>query len=241
MTGAMAVQRGCGRRIKGGIYLECGMSPFGSPVEHFLCDPPARIPDGLPLAHLGINWLERGGVWHVVDWVGSSHYLNVADFVEEVRRFGLSRRIPRSAPLERLTADSRILLVHSRAILVRAAERRPHGGPGRYLCPCEHTETMLKHQIGGLRETCAGQWWEDVVGGEPLTDRSAEVVRRMSSFEYQAKRWVGPQEPAMEYLPGIFASFPAHRLVVVRDGANGHAMARAKAQQANIPVEEVDE
>lgn len=138
MNGAVPVARGCGTRVAGGIYAECGTSENGLPVEAFIMDPPEAIPEHLHLAPQGVAWVERRGVWHLVDWVGSEHYPNVADFIEECRRYGLSRRVPRTAPFERLTPASRILLVHARAIITNGAAYRPKDG-APYSCPMAAT------------------------------------------------------------------------------------------------------
>jgi hypothetical protein len=95
------------------------MGPGGRPVEDFLFCPPTRLEELAKwtgeLAHLGVKLVQVGSVWHIFDWVGSQHYPNVADFVEEVRRFGLSRRLPKTLDFSKLTAESRIFLVHDRA------------------------------------------------------------------------------------------------------------------------------
>jgi hypothetical protein len=96
--------RGCGTRVKGGIYAECKLSPFGMPIEHFLIDPPNPIPDDLGLTPVGVKLFERDGVFHILDWVGSAHYKNVADFIEETRNFGASRRLSKSTDFSKLTA-----------------------------------------------------------------------------------------------------------------------------------------
>ena len=46
---AIPVERGCGEREPGGVYAECGLSPYGSPLEHFLIDPPMPLPEGVDL------------------------------------------------------------------------------------------------------------------------------------------------------------------------------------------------
>ena len=80
-TGAIAVRRGCGTRKKGGIYFETGLGSYGKPLEHFIIDPPILVNDW-SLSPLGVQLVERDGVTHIVDWVGSEHYPNVADYLE---------------------------------------------------------------------------------------------------------------------------------------------------------------
>lgn len=260
MSGAHAVRRGCGRRVAGGVYAEVGLSPDGLPIEAFLMDPPVEIPEHLHLAPQGVAWVERAGVWHLVDWVGSQHYPNVADFIEEARRFGLSRRVPKNAPFERLTPASRILLVHARAMLPGDAMRayRP-AADAPHPCPLEVLQRMggadplrprslvddvkvAAHRHG--ETLCAGVWWEDVEGGTPNEEHPRMVWRQMPSFAYQglARPADIPAELEVCYEPGFFASFPLSRLAVVRDQAAGsHVLATEAARRSGLTVEEVDE
>src|SRR5919204_591068 len=140
-TAAIAsLPRGCGTRVRGAAYWECGLDPDGATIEEFLIDCPSLIPSGLSVAPRGVTTIEVGGVTHVVDWVGSEHYLNVSDFVSEVSRLGLSRRLPSTLDFSKITPASRILLIHARARVENASLygpfRCPKGfhdhGPG---CP----------------------------------------------------------------------------------------------------------
>lgn len=252
MSTTVPVARGCGKRQQGGIYMECGMSPYGMPVEHFLLDPPVPTDAALNLATQGIDWVERDGTWHVIDWVGQSHYPNVADFVEEVRRFGLSRRIPKNEDFSRLTTASRIILVHARAILVPATFKRYRpSDDAPFTCPKrvlfkegQKVPPFIKEHESGAPHLCAGVWWEDVKGGDPDKSVGGEVdsrfiIRTMPSFRYGAR--TAPLDVTPEYTAGMFASFPISNLAVVRAADGSHVEAAAKASRANIPIEEVQE
>ncbi len=139
---AIPVARGCAPRKSGGVYFECGFSPSGQPVEHFLCDPPVLV-DDWHLSPVGVQLIERNGVTHIVDWVGSMHYPNVADFIEEVRRFGLSRRLSSKLDFSRITPQTRILLVHQRAYVDNFEEYQtwscPKHLPGHAVDVLPHT------------------------------------------------------------------------------------------------------
>lgn len=215
---ALAVERGCGRRVRGGLYWECGLGPGGTPVEDFLIDPPTPLPPGLRVSARGVTPLVADGVTHLIDWVGAEHYPNVADFVEEVRRFGLSRRLPITLDTAALTPASRLLLVHARARVVNA------GRYGPFPCP---TGTHAPGTDG-----CAGVWGEDVEGGTPRGgDDPRAVTRTRPSFRYDA--WKRPDGVTPDYEPALFASFPASRLVVV---AGGDGRAAAAAATAGLPT-----
>ncbi|MBI2060705.1 MAG: hypothetical protein HYT87_13120 [Nitrospirae bacterium] len=119
MARALAVPRGCGSRKGGGIYLETGMSPYGTPIEELLIDPPLSEKDGGSpnwfRPHRSPILFEKDGAWHVLIWVGKEFYESVWDFIEEVRVAGVSRRVPEHLDFSKLTAKSRMFFVHPTA------------------------------------------------------------------------------------------------------------------------------
>ncbi len=246
---ALPIRRGCGRRVRGGIYLEVGLGPGGRPVEDFLIDPPLKLgPEALTalgVHPVGVSLVERQGATHVLDWVGSEHYPNVADFVEEVRVAGLSRRLSRSLDFSRLGPGSRILLIHARAWIDNAQEYyrslaegapRPYQQPGARRCP----RRLPGHDNWSNPPTmCAQLWWQDVAGGHPVDDNPFRgprtTVREMPAFSYLGLR--PPDGVEARYTPAIFASFPVSRLVVISDPAGGHEEPLRAASRAHLPVE----
>jgi hypothetical protein len=200
------------------------MSPDGTPIEEFLIDVPTLIPPGLAIAPHGVSLIEFGGVTHVVDWIGAEHYHNVLDFVAEVERFGLSRRLPSTLDFARLMPASRILLVHARARVENASLYGP------FPCP------KSLHEPGS--DACIGAWWEDVEGGAPVPGSSdpRAVRRSMPSFTYHAH--CRPEAITPRYVPGFFASFPASRLALVK---GGHEKTLVAVLKSRLPVAEVDE
>jgi hypothetical protein len=163
-------KRGCGTRVAGGVYAECGTSPFGEPVEYFLVEPWGKADAAaLGLSSIGVKVIENPetGVSHVFDIVGQEHYRNVADFIEETRVLGVSRRLPKTLDFSKLTADSRLVLLHRRAWIGYAKEhfdaRRDEGLPN--VCP-KHCEYHIADFI--QPRFCASLWWEDVEGGDLL-------------------------------------------------------------------------
>jgi len=96
-----AAGRGCGRKRKeGGLYASMGLGEDGIHLSNFMLDPPVPFLNGEPFqgVHEAPEYITTG--WdtdeHLVlmDWVGEGGYATVPDFIEEVRRFGMSRRIP---------------------------------------------------------------------------------------------------------------------------------------------------
>lgn len=106
--------RGCGKRTAGGLYVCCGLSPDGSPLENFIVDPPIPYTGDRFRAPLVI---EREGKKHLMLWVGNEYYPFCSDFIEEVRKYGASKRVPNNFSIEELEEGSMLLLVHPKAIM----------------------------------------------------------------------------------------------------------------------------
>lgn len=243
--------RGCGdSRTEDGVYLELGLSPFGMPLEHFLVDPPQPWDPELPLPAQGVGAIKRNGVWHIVDRVGREYYPNPADFYEEVRRMGLSRRVPHNfsavdpetgatVGFEAITEETRILLVHDRAIIknspafIEAADRTA------WECPKQIIEHHWTHpRVSSEPATCcAGCWWSNLTEGiepsDPTQPTSRNVTRTMPGFEYFGMR--PPEGVTAEYGgPALFLSLPISRIAVVNGERAGERLERVAA--AHLPT-----
>lgn len=75
-------ERGCGKRVPGGLYLCVGLAPWGKPLETFVVDPPRpwiygafRSPILVPNSTSGVN--------DCLMWVGAESYPYAPDFLEE--------------------------------------------------------------------------------------------------------------------------------------------------------------
>lgn len=246
------VARGCGAsRTVGAIYAECPLSARGLSLEYCLVDPPIPVDcKELGITQVGVKLVERNGVWHIMDWVGSAHYNNVADYVEEVRRFGLSRRLATNLDFKKLTSQSRILLLHSRAYIYNYDEYKNcepdveelEGLVPYPVCP----RNLPQHKRPEMSTMCARLWYQDVTGGDinaspdDTEGRLRRVIRKMPSFQYFAL--TAPEGVKPNYKVAIFASFPIANLAVVKDEENGlHNRSLAFAKEARIPVKLVDE
>lgn len=139
--GALSGLRACGFRETGGLYLEVGIGWNGKPVSDFIVDPPRLVhpQKGFPLPAQGMGIImDPHGVWHLIDRVGICHYPYPADFVEEAKVLGVSRRTQKGMALlmlhgkpvpkgtkgaepvsvfKLLTKESRLILVHDRAFI----------------------------------------------------------------------------------------------------------------------------
>ena len=149
-------RRGCGTRQPGGAYLAVPLGPGGSPVETFLVDPPVAVDAvSLGLSAVGVTLVQRYGATHVLDVVGHEYYPTVAGFVEQARRLGVSRRVSKTTAFSRLNPDSRLLLVHPRALIANAPEF-----PASTRCPCGIDEHLAKRFSG----MCARLWFQEPLG-----------------------------------------------------------------------------
>lgn len=228
MSHTKASARGCGKsRTEGGIYMETAMGPDGTPFEEFIIDPPIVADFGaLGVSPRGVSLVpDDKGIYHVFDWVGSQHYPNVADFIEETRRLGPSRRLPRTLEFEKITPESRMVLIHARAHIDNASDFYRETP---WECPKGHQE-----HGPSKNEMCAGLWWQDV---EPThlsrVEREAmeaagirAFTRTMPAFEYQAM--TAPPDTLGLYRPAMFLALPITNLSVVKssdDALQGSAL-----------------
>jgi hypothetical protein len=218
-------RRGCGYRLAGGLYAETLLGATGNPVEDFLVDPPLPInPAAYGLAPVGTTTFERDGARYLLDWVGETHYPNVADFIEETRALGLSRRIGAGVTLTNFQPGrSRILLVHRKAIL---------DSPASFLrtwCP----KQIDDHEHNALA-SCAGLWWHDVVG-------AVDEVRTLPCGVSYRIRNPALTPVEQHYSPGVFASFPITQLAIVRDPrGHRHEPVQRRLDAAQLPYTVVE-
>jgi len=248
------VVRGCGRRQKGGTYITIPTGERGVPLDDFLPCPPRPVDaERLRIEPIGVQLIDVGGVTHVFDWVGSTHYPNVADMIAEMRRYGVSRRIATNTDFSRLSKASKLFLLHARALIRNAGqlrsilrddvvERRPEATGWSPLagCPARRMEHMAIPVEGPQPdEMCQALYWEDVEGGETVLDPQVpwrSVDRTVGSTTYRARR--RPDGFTPDYQLGIFAILPIHHLTVINDPEGGrHIAALERARRSGLPVE----
>lgn len=261
---AAAVRRGCGTRQAGAIYMEVGIGSVGRPLNDFLVDSPMRV-DQLPnVKPVGVTFIERDGATHVIDWIGSVHYPNVADFIEEVRRFGLSRRIASRAEFSQLQPGSRILCVHALAWQSPEAQAKHYDVLPE---PLDYRVCITDREDHGRGSNgpCLTGVYLDVQDGTPLNPEPDETFtvagrslmataplssppddgvyltsRSLPSFTYTAIR--NPPLPKDAYRPAIFLSLPISGLTVVEHPDEAmFSDIHARATRSGLEVEVVPE
>lgn len=225
MSGAIPVQRGCGTRNEGAIYAEVGVSEHGLPLEDFLIDPPVILDSALGVSPIGVTLITANDngqiVYHVADWIGANNYPNIWDFLGEARNFGISRRLPKSLDFSKLSAKSRLLCIHSRAVVLNSVQysgnsRERFGewaGDDFTLAPKDLPKGVTWEKDGflyggwicpkGLAShepqhfpvpCCAGVWGQDITDSTPLTDAEREAY----SFQGQVTTVDGAIYPATD-------------------------------------------
>lgn len=113
MNTTLPCVRGCGTRHTGGIYLCLGVGGTLT-VEDLILDPAREWLGGW---QRGFKLFEVNGIYHVAIFVGEGFYKSLWDFVEETRRFGVSRRVAPTFPIDMLTPGrSRMYMIHRKAI-----------------------------------------------------------------------------------------------------------------------------
>lgn len=253
------VKRGCGEsRDRGGVYAEVGFSAYGSPLENFLFDPIPRFEKdrwGLsPRSPLLIQG--SGGIWHVYDWIGKSGYPNTSDCLEEIRRFGLSRKLELTAEqYNKLTITSRIILVVPNAwinpALLAMTYEHPEWSPGNMgrvgykwsRCPAGN------HDLKETTATCAGWLWRQAIWNvkkypDPELDADGFCRVEMPAFNYSARR---APDGFLDASPDLFdagmvAAFRIGRLAVVADPVgNTHLEKMDRLKDCEIRVDLTEE
>jgi len=153
------VLRGCGARVEGGLYLTAASSPFGCSVECFLYDPP--IPwKGPKVLRAPLLHRDKRGIYHVVMSVGKKFYPSPVDFIEEVRRLGLSKRVPADFDFTKLTPGlSKIILVHPRAIPLFEFKAEYDCPRKRCWCGLGRIPASMAHPHRDGDPRCIGALW----------------------------------------------------------------------------------
>lgn len=254
--------RGCGAsRVKGGVYAEVKLGDRGVPLERFLACPPVPVDaEELRLEPRGVQLIQRPGsdIYDIYDWVGSEHYPNVADIIEEGRHLGFSRRLPRNLDFAKLSRASRLVLLHNKAVIDNAAplmrairhEHAASGGGGKTVllhrpCPRNHD----RHGLNDLAaipegESCLRLAYDVVEGGEVVLDPKVPwrtVTRTIGETTYIARR---TPDIELQTRLGIFAVLPLGGIAVVDDpdDPEGTAESMRRARKARgLDVTKEDE
>jgi len=230
--------RGCGTRTPGGTYLVCTTSPSGLPVEYFVVDPPISMdtkPFRSPILH------EQNGTCHVIIWIGEKFYPSAVDFIEEARIQGVSRRIPNTFPLEKLTANSKMILIHPRATSPNFVQLVENSQLPEHKCKHYNKLTRKPQPIpshDNYKEFC---FWHLYY---TLAKTETETKRTIGNTHYHVPfcKEIAEIIDRINYKPAVFATFPIHKIEHIRD-RDGKVNPEfiKKTENIKIPVEVVNE
>lgn len=265
---ALSGKRACGEtRSEASVYAEFGFGSGGAPLEEYLFDPPMRVdqafgPD-FQLPNRGVVVVERKGVAHIVDRVGSGNYPDPAFYLEEVRHLGLSRKVPRNLDFARFTTKSLDLLVHDLGWIQNWTDwvlgscstcKGAEDVIQAWGCP----KKLASHSPANFRDEaalgpdgghpCSGLWWENSQWVPPGKSRKDVDKQREQGIRehtvtlpcgktYPA-RWSPAAAKLSEFHPALIARFPisCFCLVQARDGS--HADLREALSGCSVPVAE---
>lgn len=210
-----------------------------------LCPPVPFDPGALGVSAIGQHLVTTGiggaVARHVIDIIGAGDYPNVADFLEEGRRYGFSRKFSPLFPYAELEPGSRLLIAHPRGW--PKAFRQYHTPPdGSAFGGCRKALPDRPHDLA----PCCGCWYDDVrcapedQGPELPSSDGRAITRTMPAFTYVARR--PPEGVETTYTHAIVAVLPITRFVVVRDPEEGTHNERVEhLAKAGIHADLVDE
>lgn len=189
-------------------------------------------------------------VTHVFDIVGQEYYPNVADFIEEARRMGVSRRLELEDKRQyaRLTPRSRLFLLHGKAVIENGSARYNKMSQVELMrmyragCPQDrHTLTAATKQnkwlpIGDstLKPACSCLHWHVIEQGESL-HADGFTQRNLKAGAYRG--YSIPDKFTPKFSLGIFAVFPLVALHVIDpDGSYKEKTKRAEASTIDVEI-----
>ena len=156
------------------LYNQVGFSPTGTPIENFVfCTPISAA--GLQLSVMGINILPRvtslgtiaknavgRDIYDIWDIVGQSFYPEAVDFYEEVKQDGFSRKIPKTAPIQFLSKESRHYLLHEKALVSLTGDKKDTAKwqlQASLRMQVECLRHRQNHFDNSADEWCSRMWW----------------------------------------------------------------------------------
>lgn len=222
------------------------MGKNGQPVEYFLFDPPMALPEGIraeDLINKATLWQHPDSeVWHVLLWIGKEYYPYLPDYVEEVRRFGVSRKVSSMLDFSKLTPNaSMMIMAHPHARLESWMDRQR---PDR----CRKLIAGHARADKEVAGPCLFKCWDLVPAeaGTPATDLEALGEEFAGAYQRTVAATTYTYKPTGEssqgLVAGLFGAFPIHGISLVR-GADGtvNEEKAAKLEKSSMPWEVADE
>jgi len=205
------LERGCGSRKDGGVYLCVAQSPLGLPIEDFILDP-VKPWGGHPFRQpmLAERKLKSGSCMDAVIWVGAEFYPFVPDFIEEARIHGISKRVSTGFSFSKLTpGKSRVILIHPKALPLFPYEVQNIGK-----CKKEQKDILLSdvayHKI--MNNLCTYDLWplsslHSVDKLHEISEKDGMSFAQTPSIGYFTGEAISPPPGIYPYMAGAFAAF----------------------------------
>ncbi len=212
--------RGCGSRKAGGLYLVTEMSPYGRPFNYFMLDPPVEYTgpkfQGIQVSDYTIEGI-TGECVILLDMVGLEFYPTMPAFVEEARRFGVSRRIPVNFDFSKLAGKTVYLgTIHWRAIPM--FDKKPELGtlPPYWTC--------FRPNDPAHYPDCVYHAWPIAPNEHDKLADDGAIEMPWGSFNPHGLFQAHPDEQVIRemrnsvtgYKPGIFALWPITKIEAVK-------------------------
>lgn len=251
----MAVRRACGYRKPGKTYVtfKQGRIPKNMTWINFVVDPVMPFEKEL-LSAQGVNVLPRivgydlsGNLVQAVgkdgepifdfyDWVSSGDYPDVAAFIEEVFRYGVSRLNPRTTQFEKMGKYSQYCLVHPNAFIDEPqAHWRQRAGiiakrlkDGKKFC----IKSLPEHDDPNVDRMeydpimCASLWWEDITVPTESVASSRECKVQLAAGDWFTAYTPPAGSNKLVRKPAVFMHFPIAAMadfeVVIDAEENSH-------------------
>jgi hypothetical protein len=233
------VVRGCGEsRDKGATYLECGVGPGGEPLENFIVDPPKPF----RVDHQrGVDLITLHGVTHVVDYVGEKHYPYPSDVLEEVRWHGLSRKVSPSVIAGKLTRQSRVLLVHAKAVVTNAEALYDYLEHEHLAYRCAlYRRSLDRSHLTSRGLPCSRHSYAFAPATSVVPTRTrATFEREFTKDTRYVVEPLYPDAPEPTFTSGIIAAFPITNISVVEssDGSHRETLQTLRQSLPDLTVE----
>jgi len=226
--------RGCGERKDKGLYLECSPSKDGAPIEHFIFDLPIPVnqePFRAPILYRD----KRSGIYHVLIWVGKKFYESPWDFIREAEVKGISRRIPKNFPIHKLSRGSKMLFIHSDAVIKNwkeLVEELRKQGITEIPCP----KGNKKHK--NLEDNCISLLYYLLKGKE--TEEESKfgrwVDRKVGDLVYSIPNPFKELNFQPVFETGIFLYVPITNIAYITKDGQVEESVKEAAQNCNLPV-----
>lgn len=231
---------GCGVRRAGSAYIVSNMQSYLEQYQYgyFLFDPPILInPTEWGVCPQGLSFVFNNGYWHVMDWIGASHYPNAADILEEAYAHGGSTLTPLKHDLQKLTPGfSRRLLIHPRGYVTNPTYLKQNRMHLERIPNCFLDEKDYRYDLhtdANQIDMCAALHWQGLITNE---DERKLIDREIGDTKYRGVSL--PCDVDLHYEPAIIGWLPIDEIHVIdsEDKSDVDKALEFLKDYSNLPV-----